>query len=120
MQIRKTYSGVNPKLLYDEVKDFVVKQGVSIGESKLETYLLPDNTSAFMFRGNLIFKVPVGPNQTEKECLRVHVVGTPKGETKVMFDINDELFPEEKISALQDDLSFIFGAYEAGIAEEET
>jgi len=43
-----------------------------------------------------------------------------KGETKLMFDINDDLFSEEKLSALQDDLNFIFGSYEAGITEEET
>ena len=119
MQIRKTYTDVNPKLLYDEVRDFALKQGATIGESKLETYLLPDNTSSFMFRGNLTFKVPVGQNKAEKECLRAHIVGMTKGETKLIFDIDDELFPEEKVAALQDDLDFIFGSYEAGAAEEE-
>ena len=120
MQIRKTYSDVNPKLLYDEVRDFVLKQGTSIGESKLETYLLADNTSSFMFRGNLTFKIQAGQNNTEKECLRAHIVGVTKGETKLMFDVNEELFSKEKVSALQDDLDFIFGSYEAGIADEET
>jgi len=37
----------------------------------------------------------------------------------LMFDINDELFSEEKVAALQDDLNFIFGEYEAGITDEE-
>ena len=120
MQIRKTYSDVNPKLLYDEVRDFVLKQGASIGESKLGTYLLADNTSSFMFRGNLTFIVQAGQNKVEKECLRAHIVGMTKGETKLMFDVNDELFSEEKMSALQDDLDFIFGSYEAGINDEET
>jgi len=120
MQIRKTYSDVNPKLLYDEVRDFVLKQGTIVGESKMETYLLPNNTSSFMFRGNLIFKVQVGQDKAEKECLRAHIVGTVKGETKMMFDINNELFSEEKVSALQDDVNFIFGEYEANISEEET
>ena len=120
MQIRKTYSDVNPKLLYDEVRDFVLKQGASIGESKLETYLLADNTSSFMFRGNLTFKVQVGENKVEKECLRAHIVGMTKGETKLMFDVDNALFSEEKLGALQDDLDFIFGSYEAGADEEET
>ncbi len=44
MQIRKTYKAVNPELLYAEVRDFVLKQGAVLGESKLETYLLPDNS----------------------------------------------------------------------------
>ena len=39
-------------------------------------------------------------------------MGSARGETKVMFDINEELFPQEKVSALQEDLDFIFGSYE--------
>ena len=119
MQIRKTYKDVNPELLYDEVRDFVLKQGTIIGESKLETYLLPDNSSSFIFRGTLTFKVQVGQAKPEKECLRAHIVGTVKGETKVMLDINEELFPQEKVAALQDDLKFIFGSYEAKHHDEE-
>ena len=118
MQIRKTYKGVNPELLYDEVRDFVLKQGTIVAESKLETYLLPNDTSAFMFRGSLTFKVQVGQAKDEKECVRAHIVGTVKGETKVMFDINEELFPQEKVAALQDDLNFIFGSYQASHDEE--
>jgi len=120
MQIRKTYRGVNPQLLYDEVRDFALKQGTSIGESKLETYLLPDDTSSFTFRGNLAFKVKVGQAGAGKECLRAHIVGTFKGETKVMFDIDEEIFPQEKVAALQDDLTFIFGSYDTSLIEEET
>ena len=112
MQIRKTYNDVNPQLLYDEVKDFVLKQGTIIGESRLETYLVTDNSSAFTFRGTLTFRVRDGQDNSEKECLRAHVVGTARGETKLMLDINDELFPQEKVSALQDDLDFIFHSYE--------
>ena len=118
MQIRKTYNEVNPQLLYDEVKDFVLKQGTIIGESRLEIYLIPDNSSAFTFRGTLTFRVQEGQNKATEECLRAHVVGTTRGETKLMLDINDELFPQEKVSALQDDLDFIFHSYEP--EEEET
>ena len=118
MQIRKIYKGVNPELLYDEVRDFVLKQGATIGESRLETYLSPNNTSSFIFRGTLIFKVQGGQGEVGKECLRAHVVEIVKGETKVMLDINDEVFPEEKVSALQEDLNFIFGPYEKGNDEE--
>jgi hypothetical protein len=48
----------------------------------------------------------------DKECLRAHVVGSVKTETKVMLDIDEKLFPPDKVSALQDDLDFIFGSYE--------
>ncbi len=112
MQIRKTYKDVNPELLYDEVRDFVLKQGTIIGEAKLETYSSPSDSSSFISRGTLTFKIQDKSGKAEKECLRVHIVGLARGETKVIFDINDELFPQGKMSALQDDLDFIFGSYE--------
>ncbi len=112
MQIRKTYKEVNPELLYAEIKDFALKQGVIPGEAKIETYALPSDTSSFITRGTLTFKIQSGPGKTEKECLTVHVVGSVKTETKVMLDIDEKLFPPEKVSALQDDLDFIFGSYE--------
>jgi len=110
MQIRKTYKDVKPELLYDEVRDFVLKQGVVIDEAKLETYSMPSDSSSFISRGTLTFKIQ--GESSEKECLRAHIVGSARGETKVMFDINEELFPQEKLSALQEDLDFIFGSYE--------
>jgi len=112
MQIRKTYKEVNPELLYDEVKDFVVKQGTTIGEAKLETYALPGDSSSFISRGTLTFKVQDEKDKVEKECLRAHIVGSAKGETKLVLDINEELFSQQKVSALQDDLNFIFRSYE--------
>ena len=112
MQIRKTYQGINPELLYDEVRDFVQKQGAIVDEAKLETYSLPTNSSSFISRATLIFKVQGEPGKAEKECLRAHIVGSAKGEVKLVLDIDEELFPREKISALQDDLDFIFHSYE--------
>ncbi len=112
MQIRKTYKEVNPEVLYDEVKDFVLKQGTTIGEKKLEIYSLAGNSSSFITRGTLTFKVPDKSDKSEKECLRVHITGLARDEMKVMLDINEKLFPQERISALQDDLDFIFGSYE--------
>ncbi|MDI6815433.1 MAG: hypothetical protein QMC90_05080, partial [Dehalococcoidales bacterium] len=102
---------VNPELLYDEVRDFIQKQGAIIGEAKLETYALPGG-SAHIVRGTLIFNIQGEPGEAERECLRAHIVGSARSETKVMLDINEELFPQQKVSALQDDLDFIFGSYE--------
>jgi len=112
MQIRKTYTGVNPELLYDEIRDFVAKQGTTIGETKLETYSLPTDSSSFISRGTLTFKIKGEPGRGEKECLRAHIVGSAKGETKLMLDIDEQLFTKDKIAALQEDLDFIFGSYE--------
>jgi len=112
MQIKKSYQKVNPELLYAEVRDFALKQGTSLDEAKLETYTLPGNTSSFVSRGTLTFKVLDKPKKGDEECLRAHIVGSAKGETKLMLDINEKLFPQEKITALQEDLDFIFGSYE--------
>jgi len=110
MQIKKTYRNVAPALLYDEIRDFTLKQGTVVEETKLETYYSPGNTSSFISRGTLTFKLPSG--RDEKECLRVHIVGSATGETRVIFDIDEVLFPRKKIDALENDLGFIFGSCE--------
>ncbi|MBA7672557.1 hypothetical protein ES703_80738 [subsurface metagenome] len=112
MQIKKTYQNVKPELLYDEVRDFVLKQGAVVDEAKFETYSLPTDSSSFISRGTLTFKIQGESGRAGKECLRAHIVGSAKGETKVMLDIDEKLFPQGKVSALQDDLNFIFGTYE--------
>ncbi len=109
MQIKKTYNEINPELLLDELKDFVLKQGAVLAETKSETYSLPTDSSSFITRGTITFKTPGEP---AKECLRAHIVGTAKGETKLMLDVEESLLPKEKISALLADLDFIFGTFE--------
>lgn len=112
MQIRKTYKDLKPELLYDEVRDFILKQETVIDEAKMETYSLPSDSSSFISRGVLTFKIPSKSGETEKECIRAHIVGSARGETKLMLDIDEKLFPQQKVSALQNDLDFIFESYE--------
>ena len=112
MQIKKTYKEVNPELLYDEIRDFILKQGAIVGDAKLETYSLPSDSSSFISCGILTFKIQGESGKAEKECLRAHIVGSAKGETKVMIDVDEKLFSQQKVSALQDDLDFFFGSYE--------
>ena len=112
MQIKKTYTGVNPELLYHEIRDFAQKQGAVIGEAKLETYSLPSDSSSFISRGTLTFNIQDKSGKAEKECLRAHIVGSARAETKLMLDIDEKLLAAPKLSALQDDLDFIFGSYE--------
>ena len=60
----------------------------------------------------MIFGIQGESGKVDKECLRVHIIGSAKGETKVMFDIKEKLFPEDRISTLQSDLDFVFDSYE--------
>ena len=109
MQIRKTYTEVNPELLHAEIKDFALKQKLSLSENKMETYTLPDQSASFISRSTMTFKVK---DKEEKESLRVHIVGSVRAETKLMIDVDEALFPQEKLSALQEDIDFIFGSHE--------
>lgn len=112
MQIRRTYQEVNPELLYHEIRDFTQKQGAIIDEAKIETYSLPNDSSTFISRATLIFKTQDKKGTTEAESVRAHIVGSARGETKLMIDIDEKLFSNEKAAALQEDLDFIFGSYE--------
>jgi len=112
MQIRKTYREVNPELLNGELKDFILKQGATLGENKLETFTLPDESASFVSRTTMTFNVKGEGGKAGKECLRVHMVGSARAETKLMIDVDENLFPPDKLAALQTDLDFIFGSYE--------
>ena len=110
IKVRKTYREVNPELLYAEIKDFVTKQGAAAGGARMETYTLPDESASFVSRGTMTFLT----GEDSKECIRAHIVGSVRTDTKMMLDIDDKLFPPEKIAALQEDLDFIFSQYEVG------
>ena len=116
MQIKKTYKAINPELLYHEIRDFTLKQGAILNDAKMETYSSPNDSSSFISRGTLTFKIQDKSGKTEKECLRAHIVGSAKGETKLMLDIDEKLFPQQRLSALQDDLDFIFNSYEVELS----
>ncbi len=107
MQIRKTYTEINPELLYAEIRDFTLKQGLTLVKDKQETYTIPDESATFISRGTMIF------NAKDKESMRVHIVGNVRGETKLMIDADESLFPQEKLTGLQEDIDFIFSPYEA-------
>jgi len=106
MQIKKKYRDIRPELLFDELKDLIVKQGATVDQSKMETYSLPDDSSSYISRGTLTFNIK------SKECIRGHIIGSAKGETKLLLDIDESLFPRDKVVSFQNDLDFILGSYE--------
>ena len=112
MQIRRIYQNVKPELLYEEIKDFAVKQGTVIREAKLYTSVAPGDTSSFVSRGVMTFAMEGGAEESAEECMTVHLLGSDKGETKIIFDIDEKLFSQERLNALQSDLDFMFSSYE--------
>ena len=112
MQIRKIYQNVKPELIYEQIKDFATKQGTVIQDARLNTSATPDDTSSFVSRGTITFSMAGGPEKSAKECLSVYLLGSDKGETRVIFDIDEKLFTQERLNALLSDLDFILGSYE--------
>lgn len=107
MEIKKTYVDLNPELLHDQIKDFLLKHGAALEKSQLQTYSLP-GASTHTVRSSLTFR----SGKADKESIRVNIVGTTIGETKVLFDIDETLFPEADVQAVQRDIDFVFGSYE--------
>jgi len=110
-QIRKTYKDLNPELLLAEIREFVTAMGMKIISSKQETYMLPDDSANFGTRGTLVFGTA---DTATKESLRVHIVGSPVEETKLLIDVDETKLKAEDIQALMDDVDFIFSSREAG------
>ena len=56
IQIKKTYRGLNPEMLCDEVRDLLEKQGIVVVETESQTYGLP--SGATQSRTTLALKTP--------------------------------------------------------------
>ena len=109
-QIRKTYKDLNPELLLAEIKEFVMATGLPLTSSKQETYMLPDDSANFGTRGTLVFGTA---DEAKKEALRVHIVGSPVEETKLLIDVDEAKLGADAIKALMDDVDFIFSDRES-------
>jgi hypothetical protein len=110
IQIKKTYRGLNPGMLYDEVRDLLQKQEIISIETESQTYGL--SSGATQSRTTLTLKTPAEQEKDQKECGSVHILGSPQDETKMLLDVDETLLPQEKLSAFQEDLDFILGSYE--------
>lgn len=110
MQIKKTYRSLNPVMLSDEVRNLLQKHGIVVMETESQTYALPSGYT--QSRTTLSLRTEAEQEKNQKECGSVHILGSPLGETKMLLDIDERLFPQEKLSAFQGDLDFILGSYE--------
>ena len=109
-QITKTYRGINPAMLYDEVRGLAQKQGLLVDESKQQTYPLPSGST--QSRVTLTFKTQGEKTEDQKICGDAHIISSPAGETKMLLELDETILSQEKISALQKDQDFILGSYE--------
>ncbi len=110
MQIKKTYRGVNAGMLCDEVRGLLQKQGVVAVQTESQTYGL--SSGATQSRITLALKMRGSQEKGQDECGSVHILGSPRDETKMLLDVDEEHCPGEKLAAFQEDLDFVLGAYE--------
>jgi hypothetical protein len=110
IQIKKTYRGLNPGMLCDEVQGLLQKQGIIAVETESQTYGLPSGDT--QSRTTLALKTQAEQEKNQKDCGRAYILGSPQGETKMVLDLDETLFPQEKLSAFEGDLDFILGSYE--------
>jgi len=109
IQIKKTYKGLNPGMLCDEVQNLLQKQGVMVAETESQTYGLPSGDT--QSRTTLALRTEAAQEKDQRECGRAHILGSPLGETKMLLDVDETLCPQEKLSAFQNDLDFVLGSY---------
>jgi hypothetical protein len=110
MQIKKTYKGINPQMLSDEIRGLVQKHGIEVGETETQTYGLPSGDT--QTRIISAFKTQGKRMGDQKQCGEVHILGSPGGETRMTLYIDENVLPKERFSALEEDLDFILGSYE--------
>jgi len=108
IHIRKTYQGLNPEMLYEELRDLAGKQGLLAEEAGLQTY--PLSSGATQTRA--VMKLKTSKAEGEKECGSAHIIGSPSGETKMILDMDENLFPADRLKTMQENLDFILGSYE--------
>lgn len=110
VQIRKTYRGLNHEMLCDEIRSLLQKQGIIAVEAESQTYGLP--SGATQSRATLVLKADLAQGEDQREYGSVHILGSLRDEAKLLLDVDDTLLSGDKLSAFQEDLNFVLGAFE--------
>lgn len=108
-QVKKTYRGLNPSMLRDEVRGLLHKQGIAAIETESQTYGL--SSGATQSRITLALKT-AGGQENPSQCGSVHILGSPRDETKMLLEVDEGMCPQDKLAAFQEDLDFVLGSYE--------
>jgi len=105
VQLKKTYRGLNPEMLYDEVRDLVSHKGINAAQARLQTYSIPSGATQS--------RVTVALHDADgRECGSVHVLSSAGGDARITIDLNDQLVPSDTIQSLYADIDFLLGSYE--------
>ncbi len=104
-RVRKTYRGLNPEMVYDEVRDLVARHGLDVTAARLQTYSIQSGATQS--------RVTVSIRTTDgTECGSLHVLGSAGGDVRLSLDIDEGSVGSAVVAALQDDIDFMLGPYE--------
>jgi len=104
-QVKKTYRSLNPEMLYDEVRDLVLKRGLEVARADVQTYSISSGAT----QSRVTVPIRTGDGRL---CGSLHVLGTAGGDARMTLELDDSIVAAEAISALQDDIDFMLGSYE--------
>ena len=104
-RVRKTYRGLNPEMVYDEVRDLVARHGLDAGAARMQTYSIQSGATQSRVT------VPIR-NAEGAECGSLHVLGSAGGDVGLSLDIDEGRVAAAVISSLQGDIDFMLGPYE--------
>lgn len=105
VQLKKTYRGLNPEMLYDEIRHLVSRHGLGAAEARLQTYSV--SSGATQSRVTTQMRTSDG-----KECGTLHIIGSANGDARMTVDLDDTVVSDEVAKALQEDIDFMLGSYE--------
>jgi hypothetical protein len=105
IRINKTYRGLNPELLYDEVRDLIARRGLRAAEARMQTYSVSSGATQSRVT------VPIVADR-DLHCGSLHVLGTADGDSRMTLELDEAAIPGETGQMLQDDIDFMLGAHE--------
>ncbi len=105
VQMKKTYRGINPEMLHDEMRDIVAQHGLKAAKANQQTYSVSSGATQSRVT------VPLQTSEGE-ECGSIHILGSANGDARMTLHLNDGLIPSDVVKALESDISFMFGSYE--------
>lgn len=105
IQVKKTYRGLNPEMLYDVVRDLAVKRGLGAAQASMQTYSLSSGATQSRV------SVPLHTSQGQ-QCGSLHILGTVNGDARMTLELEDSVVSLDTINALQSDMEFMLGSYE--------
>ncbi len=105
VHVKKTYRGLNPEMLYDEIRHLLSRHGFRAADAHLQTYSISSGATQSRVT------VPVLTAEGT-ECGSLHILGSANGDARMTFDLADQAVSDDVVRALQEDIDFLLGSYE--------